>query len=411
MTSFIRGFAKRGGGAFFLSSVFGKIISILIPLSMIRMVSLNEYGNFEFYKSVVFILIPFYCLGLHEALLKFGSERNNEEVAGIFKILFVPSLIFSILIFALINFAAFFFREKNIFLDNLGILSIYVITNGMLLFILNYFRAIKDNNVYAAITFSNSSLLIFLFFLFFVIEIEYFAAWAYAVSPLICIALFLPGLLRNFTCEKSINIEMVGFVKYGIFVGFGGIASQLALVLDAIMIGVMLKDDASVGIYRMLSIVPSLILFFSSVFLKSDFAHIVSSGIYGSMDYLKSFIINMAPLYFFVVFLIFFFRDEFSSIVFDRVFSEDEGVILAVLLLGSAFSFFIRIPCGNILNALGYAKFNVNNALIALLFNIIFNVVLIPVYGILGAALSTLLSLALTSILQIVKIKKIRGLA
>ena len=99
-----------------------------------------------------------------------------------------------------------------------------------------------------------------------------------------------------------------------------------------------------------------------------------------------------------IIFLIFIF---FVKYILRSVFGEDyvdSYYILILLSLGQLVHTFIGIV-GSVLNMCGYEKSTLYSQLIAVFLNVTLNIILIPLYGIEGAAIATLTSIIVRKIL------------
>ena len=84
--------------------------------------------------------------------------------------------------------------------------------------------------------------------------------------------------------------------------------------------------------------------------------------------------------------------------LFGESFVSGSG-LLVVLALGQ-FTTVISGPCGNLLMMSGYEKLMRNIVGFCGVFNIILNIILIPAFGVIGAAMSTSLGLLAANTLQ-----------
>ncbi|MET1280058.1 oligosaccharide flippase family protein [Vibrio navarrensis] len=404
MIQFFLSFLRRGGGLFFLSSIFNKLLFLLLPVVMIRMVPLSEYGDFEFAKTLVFLLTPFYCMGIHEALLRFGAlKEKDEEIKQLFSDLFIPSITASILVAIVVfNIGISGYLSQGIS-ANLIIMSFYIISNGMLLFVSNYYRSRLKNNTYSFIIALNSLLFCFFYIIFYYLDFEYFASVSLALSSFLSVVFFID-------CKPQLKlskIELRRYVSYGIYIGLGGIVSQLALALDILMIGLILDDSEIVATYKVITLLPSFILFFSSILIKSDFAHITKIGLNNVATYYFKYTLSLFIPFILVVSIMLLYLDQIFINVFTISINETIRDTVVILFVGCFFSCFIRIPLGNILNALGEARFNVVNGVFALILNLILNYLLLESFGMIGASIATTLSLFSTSFLMMIYFRKI----
>ncbi|MDB2276452.1 flippase [Halorubrum ezzemoulense] len=101
------------------------------------------------------------------------------------------------------------------------------------------------------------------------------------------------------------------------------------------------------------------------------------------------------------------FSTEFITIVYQSKYS-DGGIILTILAVGFAVKNVLGIH-GPILEALGHSRVLSINSILAAGTNLILNVVLIPKYGISGAAIATVLSFALRDVLATFEVRYFLG--
>ncbi|MCH8326849.1 MAG: polysaccharide biosynthesis C-terminal domain-containing protein, partial [Bacteroidetes bacterium] len=110
-------------------------------------------------------------------------------------------------------------------------------------------------------------------------------------------------------------------------------------------------------------------------------------------------------LFVFITFFPTYLISLFSNIENDHVF------IVGLLLLST--SNFIYITIGqstSLLQMIGGYKFEAINTFILIIINLILNLFLIPIYGAIGAAISTLIAVTVRVILQTIQIKNLIGL-
>jgi O-antigen/teichoic acid export membrane protein len=82
---------------------------------------------------------------------------------------------------------------------------------------------------------------------------------------------------------------------------------------------------------------------------------------------------------------------------------------LAILAMGQAVNAIVG-PAGYLLMMTGYERLQFVNSLIAVVANVIFNIILIQAYGIVGAAIATAFSIALVNILRFIEIHFLLGM-
>lgn len=103
------------------------------------------------------------------------------------------------------------------------------------------------------------------------------------------------------------------------------------------------------------------------------------------------------------------FSTEFITIVYQPRYSSG-GIVLTILAVGFAIKNVLGIH-GPILEALGYSRVLSINSILAAGTNLILNIVLIPKYGISGAAIATVLSFALRDVLATFEVRYFLGVS
>jgi len=107
-----------------------------------------------------------------------------------------------------------------------------------------------------------------------------------------------------------------------------------------------------------------------------------------------------------VIFFVSFFRSELLR-AFDSGFTEDPTFMLLLLInpfLSCAFGM-----SGNVLVMSGFSRWNLLNSLLAGGLNFLFNCLLIPSFGLIGAAAATALSGTIVSVLQVMEARNLVG--
>ena len=111
---------------------------------------------------------------------------------------------------------------------------------------------------------------------------------------------------------------------------------------------------------------------------------------------------NLLKYSFFINIFISFILVLFSKTIIRFVFGEnylDAQLPFIILSVGYFFSATLRIPSGNIINAIGKIKFNFYNTLISGIVNIILDIYLIKKIGSVGASYATLLVFIISGII------------
>jgi len=169
---------------------------------------------------------------------------------------------------------------------------------------------------------------------------------------------------------------------------------------DIIVLGIYSGND-EVGVYRsviQLSLLVSFGLQALNQVLHPHFSRLYVLGEHQKLQKIVTvsaraiLIISLPP-----VILFFFWGSEILAFIFGEPFFVG-GVALAILAVGQLFNASMG-SVGALLNMTGHERYTVRGVALAAVTNIVLNVVLIPIYGMVGAAIATGVSLALWNVL------------
>lgn len=209
-----------------------------------------------------------------------------------------------------------------------------------------------------------------------------------------------PRIDFNFVRIKQILILSIPFAIAGIFI-------RIYSSIDVILLS-KISGDHAVGIYSIATKILFALQFVAMAFsatLYPAFSHyfihskeLLAKNFTKSIYYL---LILSLPLVTGVIFM----ADKIIVPVFGKAY---EPTILPLqIIIGSLVLIFVCFPVGAMLNACNRQTRNTVNLGIVAVFNIIINLILIPFYSYVGAAIATLLSYGLLFILGIVVVDKI----
>lgn len=169
---------------------------------------------------------------------------------------------------------------------------------------------------------------------------------------------------------------------------------------DIVMLG-LLGTNEDVGLYRV-AVQGAMLLVIATEAVKAiTMPYLVKYYNQNNSATFRLIITKSTRVGFLFSLVIFLFFIFFGKYVLRSVFGEDyvnSYHILILLSLGQLVHTFIGIV-GSVLNMCGYEKSTLYSQLIAIFFNFTLNIILIPLYGIEGAAIATLTSIIIRKIL------------
>lgn len=405
-----------GVGAYF----FLKPINFITSVILARYLGVEDFGLYSLGLSIIIVLNTFTNVGLGQGIVRFvsiyRSEQNYSKVKGIFFSSLAISLSVGILTAAIVGI--FSNQLSQIFVqgESLGIvliiLSLGLPFNSIYIFIgamSQAYKRIDYQNLIVNIARPLSYLLLILIFIFFNLNLTGITL-ANSLSTLVVVMIAVLLLLKIFPQIKESTIkpeyELKKLLAFSLPILVTGFTSMLLLRVDRIMIGYF-SSETSVGIYNAAANAAINISFFLIPFVNI-FAPMAAELYHQhkSEELKKAFqdvsrwlLVFTLPLFF--VFVIF--SNEILS-VFGNEFQAGSTVLI-VISLAQLINVFTG-PVGVILKMSGHQNIDMFISFLVLITNILLNLILIPIYDMKGAAISTAISIALTNSLRMIMVYK-----
>jgi len=371
---------------FLLEHGIRTICSIISSILIINYFSPQNYGILSISLSIYTVLQAISSLGLDSILLKKLIELTDYSViAGSYKLRFICSILIStICLLALL------------FLDNQWLVILVILIVSLYF---DSFRALKElafsKKKYTSIVYSNSIASL--------IQLISVALLVYFKSSLYWFA--LPFLLKSLTfisilfslewgsakntlyIPKKIDLKLL---KEGIPLMIASIAGLIYAVQDQWMIGIFMTNE-DVGIYSagvkfvlILLILPTIVtnvLYHKIINLKES-------------NYFDSYMQSLYSILFYFGLVLYIGMYFFSKYIIDLIFPETYESSKEVLIVYSIILImaFFQSLNNKLLILFNNQKLIMQRVLLSLIFNLLFNLYLINNYGIVGAALATVLS-------------------
>lgn len=405
LSIYIKSFLERKGGRIIFSSFFTKLVTFIISVYIIRVIPKEEYGFLVYAITIIAFIAPFKGFGIYQGLLRYGSISTSQQLKKYYfnRILFKGLLFSSILIVVLIALSPFIISNvKNSFLY-LVILSFQLVTLLVIDTISIYARLVGLNKLYADISNYNNLLL-----LAFSIPLTYlFGSWGYVASLILAplfYSFYLIYKLKLFTYNKELKPQhsTKEFLSYGFYMSLAGMLSQLLFAVDVILIGNMVKNAEQIAQYKTSNIIPFSLLVLPIAIINTDFVQLTQKAINNKKEvwtYYLNYLKIMGVISVFVLLLFYFFSNDMLRI-FGKEYTNDNNLMF-IFSIGAVGALLFRIPLGNILSIIGWPKVNTLLSLIILIINVIAGVYFINLYGVMGAAYTTIALMWLSGLLSL----------
>ncbi len=402
----MRSYFKRGlygVGIAMVFSVIASLVSYGLRVYLARALTPTEYGLFYSVFTFVLFFLFFRDLGLGTALSRYIARfRVNNEVnkikTGLLSVLSIQLLgsgLLVALLFLFLDFLSTYYFKSPEAGTILMVLSIYIIGSVLLRTTKSVFQGFEKMVHYSSVE-STKNVLTFVFVLVFVF-LGYGAlapALAYAIVGLLVPLLYSPFVYKIFPFFRhkivSLKEMTLKLLRFGTPVVATSISGKIVGYLDTLILTYFVSS-AEVGIYNV--VLPSALLFlFMGRSITSVFFP-MSSELWKRRD--KTRIAQGLQLIYRFLFavtvplvvIVGFFSSEFITLFFGMEYAAGK-VALQILLFGVLFYVTASVN-NNVITAIGKPKYVAAIVFISAALNVFLNFLLIPAWGILGAAFST----------------------
>jgi len=418
-------------GIVFIGKFIGYILGLVSNFVLARFYGPKILGQYALVMVTVNIVSIFTIFGFNNGLVKYISRyratKQSKKLNEIIKIAFIYGALFSI-IGAILLFLLKDVVANNVFKDsdllNCLIYGSWLIIPLTLIRIFNgLYRGFKQLQ-YPVISNEIIRRIIFLFI------IIIFAFLNFKNTPIVIASLLFAQILVVFYLARKVSTLKIDFKNILLIPSdnlqgkkvkkeFLTYSSTLILIsfmniilhrIDIIMLGVYMTSEV-VGIYSIATTIAGLVAFLlvsSNMIFSSVISELYSvnkikilGDLYSTIT--KWLIILTLPM----VVSIVFFSDTIMKF-FGQAYAMGSNA-LVILALGQMINVFVGAN-GSILGMCGHEKLLLINNILMAIINIIFNAILIPKFGILGAAIATGFSIAIINIIKVFQVKILLGI-
>lgn len=389
----------------FGASVFNKIISFASTIILVRIISKSDYGVYAYANNIYNFFLIFSGLGMGSALLQVCSEAEEEHKRKcIYNYGTKISVQFNFLLGIIIVLVAIILplpiEGSNILLMMMSFLPMISLLPDLQRIYLQTSLRLKEfsySNIVAAIT-----QLVFTCLL----------SWPFKTKGLI-IAFYITNLLivlvlviRNkvplyFKNALFVDFDKRGMVSIGIISIINNGLSRLMYLLDVFLLGIYIPDKSIIASYNIATTIPIALLFIPTSVVTYIYPYFARNRYNRNwlISKYKLLVLNFGLLNLLLSSLLFLFASSIIHVVFGRQYM-DAVIPFKILCVSYFFSSTFRIISGNLLVTHRKLKFNTFVAVLSSLTNTVLNVVLVPKWASIGAAIASLATVVITSLLN-----------
>lgn len=403
----------------FSGKIIYTILGFFFTFIVARLMGAEIYGRFMYIFTFVSFFNTLATFGFSQGLVSFlpklKEENKNDELKSLISFDFVFSFILSLIIISIIiinkNLIATNLLNNSSLSNLLAWVAPILILNVFIRISSGIFRGTNSINTYIkGHDFIGPIFkLVFIVMLYF-IGLEFFGVLiSYYLSLFFTLVYFLIKIYRSGYIGK-INLEFkkiyISHLKFSFPLLLTGLLGFFINKTDTFMIGYFI-NESNVGIYN-IALKVGTMTNFSLVAFITMFAPLISKLFHkGELD-------KLANIYKAITKWILAINLSFLSIIL--LFNEN-----ILLLFGEEFLVggiaLVLVACGQTVNAAvgpaeqvnimtGYPQYAFYNNLVTVFINVVLNYLLIPIYGISGAAIASLVSVATVNVIRILLVYK-----
>ena len=387
-----------------IGSFGSKIISLLLNNLYTKHIAPPQLYTKTLLETLALFLIPVFTLSLREAVIRYGLDKNYDktEIFTTSSVMTFMGLVPMVVVVPLIHFIPLFSSLESYTV----LLIVYIFTSSVRAQCSQFVRAKEQLRLFA---FDGifTTLLLLIFNIIFISNMG-LGVRGFMLSTILSdlcssVFLFFTAKLRQFLRADAFSLELgkvmlrfcIPLIPTTVMWTFTGFSDQL-------FIGGMRGDDDA-GIYAAATKIPNLISMLSTIFFQawnmsaiteneSKDRNIFYEKVYGAYE--SVLFIGAAGLILFV--------KPISAILINySVYPEYRGAYLFTpLLIAAAVFTCLDLFLASIYTATQHTKNAFITILAVCISNIILNAVLIPIFGIQGAALATFISYFLCFVIR-----------
>ena len=378
----------------FFERISRMVIILLVGIYVARYLGPSNYGLLSYAQSFVVLFSTIATLGLDNIVIRdlVRNEKKRDELLGV---TFVLKVAGSILLLGMLSVIVKFTTNNNF--TNLLIL---VIALAIIFKSFNaidfYFRSkvLSKYAVYARTTSVVSSAIIKLLLIYFKMGLIYFAAVMVIESIILAIVLIIMYTKQKLNIfDWRIKFDLAKrLLKDSWPLILSGIAISIYMRIDQVMIKEMV-DTKGVGNYAVAVRLSGAWYFVPMAITSSVFPAIINAKKISE----KLYYARLQKLYDLMTWLaigialpITFLANDIIRLLFGIQYQDAAGVLRIYIWAG--IFVFLGVVSSQYLIVENYTRISFFRTFVGMLVNVILNIILIPKYGINGAAIATVVS-------------------
>jgi O-antigen/teichoic acid export membrane protein len=404
----------------FSGMIYGNINRYLYTAILARWVGTEYLGVYSLANAIMIIIEMVSKMGLETGIMRFVSrldiKSQKKEIKSIIesalKMVIIFSLALSIILIFFSTYLVEFFNGNNLLKKTIIIFACAIPFNVLTLIAAFATQGFKLLKYKVLITqFLNPSILL----LTMIVIISSFSKELAIMLPMFITAIIgcfsmliilrnLSGINIKSTIDAKFNRDLL---RYSIPLMLVSILQVLMHWMDILMLGYF-TDASTVGLYhpaaRTAGLLQALLLSFMSIYAPM-ISEMHSKQNFEEIERIYKLITRWLITFSIPISIILILFSSKVLLIFGSEYTSG-ATVLRLLTLGAFFQIIFG-AAGPLLSMSGYTKLVFFNSLMAFVLNFILNIILIPLMGLNGAALSTLITMIVLGFARTIEVKLI----
>lgn len=409
----IRKLAKTGFFSIYLSSICSKVITLFGGVLIVRFLSKEDYGIYTLVLNAIAMLCIFGDFGASGATLQYAieAEKNPKKQQGFFILGIKMSMASGVLSSLLILISPIFYPYQSETIRNLSILMFAIpIFTTSINYIGTVLRTKRENNKYSLY----NVLMTFIHYISVIIATLLFGLKGSLISQYIynAITLVIGYIIikKFFTIKEYDKInkeEKKGFFKIAIGTQLNNTLSNFLYTIDIFILGIMNIQTIEISTYKVATVIPTALVFLPQCLSVYIFPYFVehNNNVRWINEKIKEILKCIVPFYGLITLV----GIALSRLIINILYGADylQAVLpFSILMIGFFFNAAIKNFFGNIIYSFHKVKFSVFLNMLAIILNVIFNIIFVKIWGFTGVAISTAIIDIITAIISVIYLRK-----
>lgn len=380
-------------------SFMTKFVAFFGSIFVVRILTKHEYGILSYLENIYGYAYVFAGLGLANALLRYiVLGKNSGEKAGYYRYVIIRGTIFNIIFAIILCFLCSIYPHSETYLDyNYLLVILMLILPFQFLIDCNLYteRAMFANQSFAFFSFSISTILILGRYLggriggiqgVIILRVLIYISCGIIFTLYIYKKYFTGQYILSLTKKQRINVN-----KYSLQYMLTNSLWTIFMLNDTFLLGRLCTDARVIADYKVAYVLPANLSIISSaigIFICPYFVKHETDKSWIRNNYIKIFLIvsSIMGIICLTVALL------AKPLIFFMYGSQYINIIplMRLLLVVSFIDSGLRYTTANILAAMGQIKYNMIISILGMFIQIISNIHVIPIWGAVGIAYTSI---------------------